>query len=89
MPGAGAAVTATIGVDSTVNPAGIKSVAADASESAAPMLLCAVSAAAFEADSMVISRRTEAAVTLRDTELCKTPATEAKLLMMASWTVAV
>lgn len=69
VPGSGAATTAIVGVDSTVNPAGIRSAAADASARAGARLLWAASAAALDADSMVISSRTEAADTRRETRL--------------------
>jgi len=62
-------MTAIVGVDSTVNPAGIRSAAADASARAGARLLWAASAAALDADSMVISSRTEAADTRRETRL--------------------
>jgi len=89
VPGSGAAVTAIVGVDSTVKPSGIRSDAAEASASAGPKLLCAASAAASDVDSIVSSSSTDAAVTLRETWLSATPADEAKLVTMLACTSAV
>ena len=89
VPGAGAAATATVGFEVTVKPEGMRFDATDASARLGARLLCAASAVALDADSMVISRRTEAAVTLRETRLCETPAALAKLSTIADWTLAV
>ena len=89
VPGAGAAVVAMVGVDNTVNPAGIRLDAEDASKSLIPRLACAASAAFLDADAIVISSRTDAAVTLSETKLFETPAAAAKFSTMACCTLAV
>ena len=69
LPLPGAATTVMTGMEVTVKPAGMMPEAADASARLGAKLLRTASAAALVSDWRVISRWTEAAVTVRVTRL--------------------
>lgn len=83
------AVTAKVGIDSTVKPDGSKVVAASFDKSEGPSATCVAWASSSDEDTTVITRRTEAASTDNKMRLFSTFAAFAKAATISSRTDAV